>query len=129
MSLLAWCLVASVTLPYIAHVVLMGAKVMSGKYDNHHPRQQTAHLTGVGARAWAAEQNAWEAVAVFAPIALLVIVRGADDTVAGGLGVAWVAFRLLHTLFYVTDRPPLRSGSFGLANLAVIGLVVRAAVG
>ena len=42
-----------------------------GVFDNNHPRQQTAQLTGTGARIWAAQENAWEALMIFVPPVLI----------------------------------------------------------
>ena len=44
-----------------------------GKIDNNHPRQQYSQLTGMGGRVWAAQQNAWEALAIFTAAVAVVL--------------------------------------------------------
>ena len=60
------CLLIAVLLPYVlAFIGSYHKGKQFGKVDNNNPRVQSAQLTGVGARAVAAQQNAWEALAVF----------------------------------------------------------------
>ncbi|TFH23427.1 MAG: hypothetical protein E4H03_06180 [Myxococcales bacterium] len=49
-----------------------------GTIDTHHPRAQAAALEGAGARANAAQLNAWEAPPVFGLSMLIAHVAGAD---------------------------------------------------
>ena len=67
-----WCLLIAALIPY----VLAG---ISGYYkaqqfdaiDNNNPRAQSAQLEGAGARASAAQSNAWEAFAIFTAAVLV----------------------------------------------------------
>ena len=45
-----------------------------GAVDNKHPRQQNAQLRDAGARAVAAQMNAWEALAVYSAALLAVTI-------------------------------------------------------
>ena len=90
---------------------------LEGGVDNKNPRQQNTLLEGTGARAVAAQKNAWEAFVVYCAAVLAIILSGAD---ASSFTIAiWVYMisRVLHLLFYVFNLDILRSfaffGSFG----------------
>ncbi len=128
MTLLLWTVVIGCGLPYLAHAFHAREKLRSGTYDRHTPRAQSMASTGLAARTWAAQQNAWEALAVFAPIALIAHLVGADPVRSGWLGLAWVLARLLHLAAYLADLPLLRSAAFALANLALLLLLILLAL-
>ena len=83
-----------------------------GKVDNKNPRSQSSGLEGAGARAVAAQQNAWEALAVFTAGVVAFHARESVSDVAGILAMVWVAARLLHAVFYLIDLDTLRSLAF-----------------
>jgi uncharacterized MAPEG superfamily protein len=99
-----------------------------GSVDNKQPRGQVAKLEGKGARAYAAHQNAFEALAVFAPAVLTAAVAKADATLSGALAVTWVVCRVLHGVFYVADIDKARSAVFFLAFLSALGQFAVAAM-
>ena len=70
-----------------------------GAIDNKDPRGQSAKLEGVGARAVAAQQNAWEALAVFIAGVVAFSVRGGDPEAASTWALVWAGFLLMR-------RPP-----------------------
>lgn len=128
MTLLLWCVVIAVLLPYAAHLPVIYGKLTAREgYERRLPRAQNARLEGLPGRAWAAEQNAFEAAVVFAPVALIAWSVGTDEALAGLLGLGWVVFRVAHLACYLLDRPLLRSGMFALALGCVGGLVVLSA--
>ena len=66
MTLSLWCLVIVAVLPYVlAGVGGYFRRTNLGTVDNDNPRGQAALLEGAGARAYAAQANAWEALALF----------------------------------------------------------------
>ncbi|NND81565.1 MAG: MAPEG family protein [Gammaproteobacteria bacterium] len=93
-----------------------------GKFDNNNPRIQSAGLTGVGQRAWAAQQNAWEAIILYAPAALVAHVVGADAQQSAQAALLYCGARVLHALFYLLDLDKLRSLSFLVALGCVLWL-------
>lgn len=129
MTVLMWCVVVGCALPYVAHLPHMWAKWRTGQYERNYPRSQSQALEGFGARAYGAHTNAFEAIVVFAPVALIAHVVGVDPVVSGWLGIGWVAARLAHMGFYLGNIPRMRSAMFGLANLFALGLVGLAALG
>lgn len=128
MTIPFWCLLLAVLAPYVlAGVGTYYKQQQFGSVDNSAPRAQAAHLEGAGARAWAAQQNAWEALAVFTPAVLVAHVAGADAQLSALAAVVFVAARASHAFCYVTDRPPLRSASFGVGMLCCLALFGLAA--
>ena len=80
--------------------------------DNRNPRAQVAGLEGPGARAYAAQNNAWEAIALFTPAVLVSHLLGADPGAAAMLAMTFVGFRVAHGLCYLADLATLRSLCF-----------------
>ena len=72
-----WCLFAVSFFPLMLSFVSGYFRNKEfGTVDNKYPRQQSAQLTGPGARAVAAQGNAWEALAMFT---VAVRIRRAKD--------------------------------------------------
>jgi uncharacterized MAPEG superfamily protein len=123
-----WCLLAAVAMPYL--LAFTGAAYRQrelGSVDNRHPRQQAQQLTGAGARCYAAQQNAWEALAVFTAAVLVSHLAGADAGRSAIAATVFVAARVLHAVFYVADRDRLRSLSFVVGMGCCVWLFVLAA--
>lgn len=118
-----WCLLAAVILPYVWGAISSGYRMKEfGKLDNKHPRAQAAKLTGTGARAYAAQANAWEALAVFAPAVFVAHLGAPASTLAPTLALVWLAARVLHGLVYLADVDKARSGAFFVGFACAIGL-------
>lgn len=97
-----------------------------GKIDNKNPRQQYAQLTGVGARAVAAQQNSWEFLPVYAAALLAVSAASVEVDYLTEAASGVLIFRLLHAVFYLTNIDLLRSPSFVLALLPCLYLFYSA---
>ena len=120
---LIYCLIAATILPYVwATLSTAIRKKEFGSLDNNNPRVQQAKLTGPGARAYAAQQNAWEALAVFAPAAIVAWVGNPTSSLVAPLGLAWLGLRVLHGVFYVADKATPRSACFAMAMLCAVAL-------
>jgi uncharacterized MAPEG superfamily protein len=118
-----WSLLVVAVLPYVLSTLTgVYRKRELGAIDNKNPRAQQAALTGVGARAVAAQQNAWEALAFFAPAVLVSQLAGADPGWAATLSVGFVATRVVHPIFYLADLDALRSLAFLVGLVCGIGL-------
>ena len=98
-----------------------------GNLDRKTPRKQSAALEGAGTRAVAAQQNAWEALAVFTAAVAVAHLAGADAGTAATASLVFVAARILHPIFYITNLDVLRSLSFVVGLGACITLFVSAA--
>jgi uncharacterized MAPEG superfamily protein len=122
-----WCLAITALLPYVWQPFVVSARQQQlGSVDNKNPRMQLAQLTGRGARAVGAHMNAFEALAVFAPAVLVAHLAGADPVWSARLAVIFLAARALHGIFYLADLDLLRSTSFGVGMVCVLGLFALA---
>ena len=128
MTLPLWTLLVASLLPYV-WTALGGLhrKREFGGLDNHYPRRQQAQQTGTGARAHAASQNSFEALAVYAPAVLVAHLLAPTSELASPLALAWVAFRVGHGVFYVTDKASARGVCFGLGTACSVLLYLVAA--
>lgn len=109
MNIVIICLFISALLPYLAKIPVAVAMHRMGGYDNRHPRAQQDRLTGFGARALAAHQNAFEALLLFATAAITAI---ASHHVTAGVEIAAIGFvvsRVVYQLMYLLDFDKLRS--------------------
>lgn len=123
MTILMICLLVAVMLPYLAKVPVAIAMNKQGGYDNKHPREQQAQLTGFGARALAAHQNAFESLVVFAPAVLLAIAVGASGAFIQQLAIAHVIARILYNVLYLLNISTFRSIAWAVGlgcSLAII---------
>jgi uncharacterized MAPEG superfamily protein len=124
-----WCLFVGVLLPYVwAFSRFPFVRQQLGEPDNKQPREQAAKLTGKGARAVAAQENAWEALTIFAPAVLVNHLAGGDQGSAPIVCMVWVVARLLHGVFYIADIDLARSGVFAVGLICTITLFVQAAI-
>ena len=98
-----------------------------GTLDNKNPRPQQAATEGLGARAYAAQANAWEALPFFTAAVVVSHLGGASPSKAALLSEVFVATRLLHPILYLADRDVLRSLVFLVGFGCVVGLFLIAA--
>jgi uncharacterized MAPEG superfamily protein len=118
-----WCLFIACLIPnFLAPVAARYKAQQFGTLDNNNPRAQTAALEGTGARAVAAQMNAWEALAIFTAAVTVNHLSGGDPGTSAILAMVWVGARILHAVFYVTDIAAARSAAFAVAFFSAIGL-------
>jgi len=125
MHTVLWCLLIVAVMPIL--LALLGGYFRNsqlGSFDNNNPREQAKELTGVGSRAYAAQQNAWEALAVFTAAVVAASVTQADPEMAGTLAMGFVGFRVLHAAFYLADLAVLRSLVFGGGMVCAVWMFV-----
>jgi len=121
------CLLIAVLIPYVlAGIGGYHKGKQFGKPDNNNPRAQAAQLTGAGARAVAAQQNAWEALAVFTASLAAAFFAGVDASALVTPALLFLAARIAHAAFYLNDLASARSGSFFVATLACLWIFVKA---
>lgn len=125
MSIAYWCILIAALLPY---VWIFFAK-RGPRYDNSDPRgwlvkQDNPRLQ----RANAAHLNAFEAFAPFAAGVLMAQAVGVEARMVAWLALAFVAFRILHGIFYLTNVHVLRSLSWFGGFACVLWLIVAAAL-
>ena len=129
MTIPLWCLMIATFLPFPwAFTCHAFRQRQFGNIDNNHPRLQMAQLTGIGARALAAQQNAWEALAMFTPAVLTAHVNGATAGQASLAAMLFIAARIVHGFLYLADLSSLRSLVWIVGLGSVIWLFIIAAV-
>lgn len=106
MTVALWCLLVAAVLPLASAAV---AKAGFKNFDNHHPREWLSRQQGLRARANAAQQNSWEALAVFTAAVAAAHISDAPQDTVDALAVAFIAVRIVYTGLYIADRPTLRS--------------------
>lgn len=123
-----WCLIIAIIIPYIIAGITGYFKMKQfGSVDAKNPRLQAAKLEGVGARADAAQANAWEALAVFTGAVFIAHLAGADAEKSALAAQLFILFRVLHIGFYIGDIAPMRTASFFGGFACCIWLFVLAA--
>ncbi|MDR3391610.1 MAG: MAPEG family protein [Sulfuriferula sp.] len=122
MSVAYWCVLFAALLPY---PIVMFAKA-GQKYDNHAPREQLEHAQGSRKRAYWAQLNAFEAFPAFAAAIIIAQLQHVAQSTVDHLALVFVAMRVLHALFYVLDKAPLRSMVWAVGIGCVITLFVLA---
>ena len=123
-----WCVLIVLLLPLpLAFVGGYFRGKAFGTADNKNPRAQAAKLEGPGARAYAAQANAWEAAILFPAAVLTTHAAGLPAEAAAPWAIAFVAFRVLHGIFYIQDIDKARSLAFMGGMICIIALFVKAA--
>lgn len=126
MSIAYWCLLIAAVLPYV--LVTIGRAGFAG-YDNRDPRGWSAAQTHPRARRmYAAHLNAFEAFAPFAAGVLAAQAAGVDPARIAPLSIAFVACRVLHGVFYLTNVHALRSLAWLAGFACALALLVLAAM-
>ena len=124
-----WCVLIAVMVPYVLAGISGYFKTQQfGSIDNRNPRVQAAALVGAGARAYAAQQNAWEALAVFGFAVAVAHLSGADPGLSSLASLLFIGARVLHAVFYIADQASLRSLAFLLGFGCCLWLFGLAAV-
>ena len=119
MTIAYTCILISVFIP----LVLAGyAKFGSKGYDNRSPREFLDKVQGKYKRAHYAQMNSYEAFPPFAAGVIIAHNCGALQSQVDALAIAFVIFRVLFGLFYVTDQHQLRSLAWFLSFGCIIGL-------
>lgn len=123
MTILIWCLFIAALLPYLAKAPVAIAMNKLGGYNNNHPREQQSQLTGFGARALAAHQNAFESLVIFAPAVLLAMAtHNTGDNIAL-LAIVHVCARVVYNIFYLMNIDKLRSLVWFVATICSFTII------
>ena len=126
MTVASWCVLAALLAPYILSLAARSQTSRAGYVKD--PRAYSEHLTGWHRRAHLAHLNAFEAVPAIIAGVMVAEFAHAPRTYVDALALAFVAFRVLHAVSYIIDKPMLRSHAWRLGIICVIGLFVIAAV-
>ena len=125
MTILIWCLFIATLLPFLAKGPVAYAMNKLGGYNNNHPRDQQSKLTGFGARALAAHQNAFESLIIFAPAVLLAIATHHTGENIALLAIVHVCARVAYNIFYLMDIDKLRSLVWFVATICSFTIIYQ----
>lgn len=122
-----WCILVAAVLPYLWVFI---AKTSGDRFDNSDPRGWIARQTNPRVhRANAAQLNGYEAFAPFAASVVLAQLAGVDPQRIAWLAVAFVAFRIVHGIIYISGiASVLRSLVWTAGFACVLALLVLAAL-
>ena len=123
MTILIWCLFAATLLPYLAKAPVAIAMNKLEGYDNNHPRSQQAKLTGFGARALAAHQNAFESLIIFVPAVLLAIGTNTITDTVTLLAIIHVIARVAYNVLYLLNIGTMRSIVWAIATISSFAII------
>ena len=120
------CIIAAACLPYLWAVL---AKTSAPDYNNKDPRGWVARQDSYRVRnAYAAHLNAFEAFPAFAAAVLMAQFAQVDAQHVAWLSIAFVAFRVMHGIFYLAALQALRSLTWLAGFVCVIALMLSAAL-
>ena len=116
MTIALWCVAIAAVLP----ILCTGIAKAGGKgYDNRLPREWLGKLQGWQARANAAQQNSWEALAVFAAGVFAAHLAKAPQASIDLYAEIFIVLRVAYVACYLGGWAPLRSliwfGGFGIS--------------
>ena len=123
-----WCLLIALLIPIALAMTGGYFRIRQfGAIDNKNPRLQATKLEGAGARAYAAQQNAWEAFAMFTAAVAVAHMAGADPGRSATAAQLFIGARVLHAILYIANIDWARSLIFFVAFGSCIWLFVLAA--
>ena len=125
MTILIICLFIALFLPYLAKGPVAYAMAQLGGYNNYHPREQQSKLTGFGARALAAHQNAFESLIIFAPAMLLAIATFNTSETVITLAITHLVSRVTYNILYIANVGTLRSVVWFIATFCSFAIVYQ----
>ena len=100
------------------------AKFGTANFDNAAPRASLDKATGWAQRANWAQMNSYEAFPPFAAGILIAHYIGAEQSLIDMIAGIFLVARIAHGIVYIADYPTLRSLSWTVGFLAVVGLFV-----
>lgn len=123
MTIALWCVFVASLLPVVSAGL---AKSSQKNFDNNNPRAWLSKLPGWGARAHAAQQNAWEALIVFAAGVCIAHIAEAPQDRIDAIAIAFIVARLVYLACYLADRATLRSIVWTVGFLLSLSLYFQA---
>lgn len=124
MTFAFWSVLLTAFLPLVWAGV---AKAGGTGYDNARPRLYLKSLNGYRQRAHWAQENSYEAFPPFAAAVIIAHVAGASPLTIDVLAGIFLIARILHGIFYITDRSTARSLIWVVGFGCIVGLFVSAA--
>ncbi len=126
MAISLWCVFVALVAPYVLSV-LARSGVTKADYVGD-PRAFNETLTGWHRRAHLAQLNAFEAFPGFAAAVLTAQLTQVSQPRIDALAIAFIVFRILHSIFYITNRPNIRSLCWQMGMVCVVVLFICSAI-
>jgi uncharacterized MAPEG superfamily protein len=109
MTIALWCVMVAAILPIVCAGIAKGG---DGSFNNSEPRTWLSTRTGLRARANSAQQNSWEALAVFIAGVFAAHLSAGPQAIQDNIALAFIATRIVYIVCYVANVPTLRSMSW-----------------
>ena len=122
--LLLYSIVGAAILVYLPFLLVAVGRLQAG-YDTSAPRAMFDKLPTYAQRATWAHQNSFESFSLFTAAALMAYVTQVDSARAAYAAIAYLAARLLFSVFYVLNVPLLRSLMFAIGSVAIATLMLQ----
>jgi len=106
LAIALWTVLLAALMPIVCAGI---AKVGPGRYDNRNPRDWQAKQQGYRARAYAAQQNSWEALAVYVAALVAAFIGNVPLETLGLIAGIFAASRVAYLVCYLADLATLRS--------------------
>lgn len=119
-----WYLFAVMLLPYCFTVL---AKMKHPNFNNRTPRDFLESLEGWRKRSHWAQLNSFEIFPGFAAAVIIAHLCNANQAHIDVIALSFFILRVLYGIFYIGDRPALRSLAWFGSLLCIIALFVLAA--
>jgi len=123
MTIAYWCVLLAALLPIVWAAC---AKIGGEGFDNSRPRAYQRSLAGWRLRAHWAQENSYEAFPPFAAGVVIAHMVNGPSVLINTLAIVFIGARILHGIFYITDRSTLRSLVWLAGFGSVIALFVSA---
>ncbi len=108
MDVMFFSLFVAMMLPFVPRFFVTYAQFKDG-YNNHVPRVQQSNLKGLGQRAVGAHLNSFEALLLYVCAVLIAYVKQVDPAFTSPLAAIFIISRILYIVFYLADKPIVRS--------------------
>lgn len=125
MTIAYGCILIAALLPYVWVAI---AKFSTPKYNNNSPREFLEKLEGKAKRAHYAHLNSFEAFPAFAAGILTAQLAGVSPEKITSLATAFILFRILYGICYLSDKASLRSLAWVCGFICVVSLFILAII-
>ena len=131
MPIAHWCILAACLLPVLTiGLAKAGSVLAKGRngemFDNNHPREWAARLTGWQQRAHAAQMNGFEALPLFIAAVVLAQQSHAEQGRIDALALVFVAIRIIYVIVYLMNLGTLRSLVWGAGFAVSVAILAMA---
>ena len=123
MTIAYWCVLLAAVMPILTVVF---AKFGHPNFDNSEPRTWLEKQSGLRRRADHAHRNHFEAFPFFAVSVIISQQLHAAQNIINILAVVFIVTRVAYTIFYLKNFPILRSITWLIAFLSIVGILTLA---